>query len=251
MQINSFITRSEIKTDLEGAGINVSKNTISGALYRIGFHSSSPRKVPLLKTKHVKDRLKFVETYEKKNMQFCEKGIWSNETKVELFGRNTATSVWRKNGIAFKKHNTISTVEFGGGSIMIWGCFSSKGTDELQVIHGRMNRSMYRVILEKNLQKSATSLEYGRNLVLQHDNDPKHTAKRTKEWFENNGISTLNWPSQSPDLNPIENLWNSLKAKVHKRNRPNIKQLKELCKEEWGKITLDQCGKLVASYILN
>ncbi len=96
VQINPFITRSEIKTDLEAAGINVSKDTISRALYRTGFHSRSPRKVPLLKTKHVKDRLKFVETYEKKGMQFWEKVIWSDETKVELFGRNTATSVWRK-----------------------------------------------------------------------------------------------------------------------------------------------------------
>ena len=85
VQINPFITRSEIKTDLEGAGINVSKNTISRALY----HSRSPRKVPLLKTTHVKDQLKFVETYEKKGMQFWEKVIWSDETKVELFGRNT------------------------------------------------------------------------------------------------------------------------------------------------------------------
>ena len=70
VQINPFITHSEIKTDLKGARINVSKDTISRALYRTGFHSRSPRKVPLLKTKHVKDRLKFVETYEKKGMQF-------------------------------------------------------------------------------------------------------------------------------------------------------------------------------------
>ena len=106
-----------------------------------------------------------------------------------------------------------------------------------------MNGSMDREILEKTLQKSATSLGHGRNFVLKYDNDHKHTAKLIKEWFENNGISTLNWPSQSPDLNPIENLWNTLK-----RNPQNIKQLVELCKEEWGKVTLDQCGKLVANY---
>ena len=75
---------------------------------------------------------------------------------------------------------------------MIWGCFSSKGTGVLQAIHGRMNGSMYREILEKNLQKSAT-LEHGRNFVLPHDNDPKHIEKLTKEWFENSGISTLHW----------------------------------------------------------
>ena len=131
-QINPFITHSEIKTDLEGAGINEKKDTISRALYHTGFHSSrSPRKVPLLKTKHIKDRLKFVETYEKKGMQFWEKVIWSDEMKVELFRRSTTTSVWRKNGTAFKKHNTNPTVKSGGGFIMIWGCFSSKGTGEL------------------------------------------------------------------------------------------------------------------------
>ena len=247
-QIKPLITFSEIKTDLEGAGINVSKDTISRALYHTGFHSRSPRKVPLLKTKYVKDQLKFVKTYEKKGMQFWEKVIWLDETKVELFGRNTATSVWQKNGTGFKKHNTISTVKFGCGSIMIWGCFSSKGTGELQVIHGKMNGSIYREILEKNLQKSATSSGHGWNFVLQYDNDPKHTTKLTKEWFENNGISTLNWPCQFPDLNPIENLWNTLNVKVHKQNLQNIKQLEELCKEELGKVTLDQCGKLVVNY---
>ena len=124
-------------------------------------------------------------------MQFWEKVIGSDETKFELFGRNTVTSVWRKSGTAFKKNNTIPTVNFGGGSIMIWGCFSSKGIGELQVILGRMNGSMYKEILEKNLPKSATSLGYGQYFVLPYDNDPKDIARLTKEWFEN--ISTLNW----------------------------------------------------------
>ena len=126
---------------------------------------------------------------------------------------------------------------------MIWGSFSYKGTGELQVIHGRMNGSIYSENLVKNFQKSANS--FGRNFVLQYDNDPKHTAKLTKEWFENNGISTLNWPSQSPDLNPIENLWNTLKVKAHKWNPQNIEQLEELYKEEWDKVTPDQCEKRV------
>ena len=128
----------------------------------------------------------------KERYDFWEKLIWSDKTKVELFGKNTATSVWRKNGTANKKHNTIPTVKFGGYSIIIWGCFSSKGTSEFQVIRGRIKGSMYREILEKNLLKSANSLGHGRNFVLQHDNDPKTTAKLTKEWFENDSISTLN-----------------------------------------------------------
>ena len=61
-------------------------------------------------------------------------------------------------------------------------------------------------------------------------------------------ISILNRPSQFPDLNPIEDLCNSVKVNVYKRNPQNIKQLEELCKEEWGKVTLEQSGKLVANY---
>ena len=114
---------------------------------------------------------------------------------------------------------------------MIWGCFLSKCTGKLQVIHGRMNGSMYREILEKNLQKCGTSVGHGRNFMHQHDNDSKHTAALIKERFENNGMSTLTWSSQSSDLNPIENLWNTLKVKVDKQNPQNIKQLEELCKE--------------------
>ena len=86
-----------------------------------------------------------------------------------------------KNGTVFKKHNTVPTVKFGGGSIMIWGCFSSKGTGKLQVIHRKVNGSIYREILEKNPKKSATFLGHGPNLMLQHDKDPKNTAKHTKE----------------------------------------------------------------------
>ena len=70
VQINPVITRSEIKTNLGDAGINVSKDTMSRVLYRTGFHSKSPRKVPLLKTKQIKDRLNFVGTSEKKACSF-------------------------------------------------------------------------------------------------------------------------------------------------------------------------------------
>ena len=119
VQINPFITRSEIKTDLEGVGINLSLGTISRALYRTGFHSISPRKVPLLKTKHVEDWFEFVETYEKKGMQFWGKVIWSDETKAELFRRNSATNVWRKK-MALPSRSTISSPQLSLGVVPLW-----------------------------------------------------------------------------------------------------------------------------------
>ena len=121
------------------AGIEVSKDTIKRSLNRTGLLSRSPRKTPLLKPRHVKDRLKFVNEYQCKSEDFWNKVIWSDETKIELFGRNMRTRVWREKGTEFKPSNTIPTIKFGGRSVMIWGCFSSNGVGGMEIIEGKMN----------------------------------------------------------------------------------------------------------------
>ncbi len=77
---------------------------------------------------------------------------------------------------------------------------------------------------------------------------PNTHRPATKEWLRKKHFKVLEWPSQSPDLNPIENLWRELKVRVAQRQPQNITALEEICMEEWAKIPATVCENLVKTY---
>ncbi|KAG2470934.1 TCB1 transposase, partial [Polypterus senegalus] len=245
---NPMVTLSELQRSSVERGEPFRRTTISAAIHQSGLYGRVARRKPLLSKRHMVACLEFAKRHLKDSLTIRNKILWSDETKIELFGVNARRHVWMKPGTTHHQANTIPTVKHGGGSIMLWECFSAAGTRRLVRIKGKMSAAMYSDILDENLLQSALDLRLGRRFFFQQDNDPKHTAKISKEWLQDNSVNVLEWPSQSQDLNPIEHLWRDLKMAVHRRFPSNLKELEKRCKEEWAKLAKDRCAKLVASY---
>jgi transposase len=245
---NPRTTRKNIKDQLSDLGVTVSLSTVSNVLHRADLRGRRPRKTPLLKPIHLKTRLKFARDHVEKPLSYWSNVLWTDETKIELFGLNETKHVFRKKGERNNPKNTVPTVKHGGGSIMLWGSFSAYGVGTLYRVNGIMMKEDYLQILQSYLNKDARQLGLGRRWIFQHDRDPKHTAKIVTKWLQESKINVLEWPSQSPDLNPIENLWCYFKIQVGQRRPKNLAELEAVCQEEWAKITPDYCYNLVKNY---
>ncbi len=105
-------------------------------------------------------------------------------------------------------------------SVMVWGAMSSAGVGPLCFLRSKVNTAVYQEVLEHCMLPAADQLYGDADFIFQQDLAPAHSAKATSTWFKDHGIPVLNWPANSPDLNPIENLWGIVKRKM-RYARPN------------------------------
>jgi transposase len=127
---------------------------------------------------------------------------------------------------------------------MVWGCFAAVGAGNLHKVEGIMEQNQYRQILQEQMLESADNLFPDGGWIFQQDNDPKHTARLTRQWFLDTGVLLLEWPSQSPDLNPIENLWSILDASLKNRTPQSEAELLEILQEGWRNVPIDLLERL-------
>ena len=168
--------------------------------------------------------------------------IFSDESTFEL--NCQVTRAWQIRG----QPRLYRTVKHPP-KVSVWGCLSSKGFGKLVIISGILESRQLVSIYERGLLPSAQKF-YGANSddwQLLEDGDPKHTSKLSKTWKAENGVQVLEWSANSPDCNPIENVWALMKARLRQRKIATLTGLIKAIKEEWQSLTIEYAKKLAES----
>lgn len=254
---NRFNNAVELQQRLQQARrTSVSASTVRRRLREQNIRPYRAATAPKLTAAHRRDRLQFARDHLNWTLQQWRTVLFSDETRVSLFCNDRRRRVYRRSGERFQQACIEETVSYGGGSCMFWGGISTDGRTELVCVsrpgggrgQGSLNSHRYiREILEEHVVPYAGFI--GRGFTFMHDNAPSHTAHIVGQYLEEVRIRVMDWPARSPDLNPIEHLWDHLKRRVRSRDPApdNLQDLERAVVEEWEAIPQEDIVKLVRS----
>ena len=245
---NRCLTCPQITADLNNTReMPVCSSTVRRRLCGAGLMGRVASRKPLLKEKNRKKRLAWAKKHKDWSLEQWQKVLWSDESKFEVFGSKRRTYVRRRKGEKMLPQCIKPTVKHGGGNVMVWGCFGAGKVGSLHRVEGILNQHGYHSILQRKAIPSGKRL-IGEGFVFQQDNDPKHTSRLCRDYLkkkeEKQVLEIMDWPPQSPDLNPIELLWEELDRKVRKTCPTSETHLWEILQKAWQGISSDSLNKL-------
>lgn len=232
---------------------NLSARTIRGRLLEKGLKSYTQKRRPYRNKKQAKKRLAWCNSHVLWTQNEWKYIIFSDESHFQVINRKNRWFVHRTSEEKEAQFNFSTKAQGGGGTVSVWGCFTAAGTGPLIVYEGRLNANAYIEVISEALPTLIDDipLVHRTKYKFKQDNAACHTAKKTKSWLQSFKqtayIDTIDWPPTSPDMNPIENIWEIIDQKLINYQIVTIQQLEAAIRDIWQNINVETCEKLVKS----
>ena len=232
---------------LNDSGVEVSSRTVRRRLTsQLGLPARRPAKVPMLTKIQIKKRLDFCKQHAHWTKDDWRCVMFTDESCMQQVRNIGYNYVRRPKGSRLKPQYTQKTVKHPP-TVMIWGAITYRGHAGLHFMekNEKLNGQKYVQILN---EKVKIHMDITGTSIFQQDSAPPHICKLAKQWFQENNVTLLDWPSNSPDLNCIENCWALMKSRVSAYQPKSMEQLKEIVKKVWIEdVTQDYCSALIDS----
>lgn len=227
-------------------GVVVSSQTVRRRLRAGALLSRRPKKAPKLTLLQRRARRQYLQQYGDWGMQQWRRGVFSDEVRFCLFKCDGRIRVWRRRGQEVFDDNAVL---FGGGSNMFWGAIGHGWKSELVLVPPPALTAERYIDLILGPHVVPQMQQRGEGSWYQQDNARPHIAIISRQYLEAEGVTLLNHPANSPDLNPIENLWDEVDRRVRRRipQPASLEEMAVAVQEAWAAIPQDFINNLIAS----
>ncbi|UYV80547.1 hypothetical protein LAZ67_19000535 [Cordylochernes scorpioides] len=244
------MTAIQLSNELSSAtGTRISRQTVYRRLHEGALYARLPMVCIPLTSAHRRARLNWCLEHHAWTHDQWANVLFSDESRFSLNTDSRRVFIWREPGNRYHPSNIREIYSFRGGSILVWAGISSSRRTPLHIFSGgTLTAQRYRdEILEPYLRPYRDQIGY--NLILMDDNARPHRARLVNEYLQSENIRRMDWPARSPDLNPIEHVWDALGRRIGARHLSprTLVELRTALLEKWGLLPLDLLQSLVNS----